>query len=131
MTALNAVRDSELFVILHVDEDTFDVACSEFERYGDQSITLVDHLSATLANERDIEHVFTFDDDFAMLGFARVPADIQIPIACCIFEISSWSVAFVPGISRTHEASTHDHGIRGSMKRPSAIPPRTGRSLPR
>lgn len=60
---------------MQVDSPTFTGARIEFDRYDDQEITLVDHLTALLAAEYDTEYVFAFDKDFATLGLTRVPVD--------------------------------------------------------
>ena len=73
-TALRRVRASPSVTVLHPDESSFAVACEEFYRYDDQNISLVDHATGVLADERDVEHIFTFDpDDFRTLGFTVVP----------------------------------------------------------
>ena len=73
---LRRIRKSPAFTIVHPDPSEFDAACEAFGRYDDQEITLVDHLIATLAENRDIDHVFTFDRrDFRTLGVTVVPAD--------------------------------------------------------
>ncbi len=48
---------------------------SERIRTGDRAVSFVDHTTAVLADERDVDHVFAFDDDFRTLGFTVVPAD--------------------------------------------------------
>lgn len=73
--ALNAIRGSDSFTVLPVDSGVFDRACEAFARYDDQQISFVDHSSAVLAAEYDIEHVFGFDSDFRTLEFTLVPAD--------------------------------------------------------
>ncbi|WP_433633366.1 type II toxin-antitoxin system VapC family toxin [Halomicrococcus sp. NG-SE-24] len=75
---LQTIRRSESFNILPVGAGVFAAACDEFERY-DQQITFVDHTSAVLAREYEIDHIFAFDSDFATLGLTRVPADIHLP----------------------------------------------------
>lgn len=76
ITALNAIRQGELFTVLTVNDDLFERACEQFEGYDDQEITLVDHLSGILAEEQDVTHVFTYDpDDFRTLGFTALPGD--------------------------------------------------------
>ncbi|WP_435158569.1 type II toxin-antitoxin system VapC family toxin [Haladaptatus sp. DFWS20] len=75
--ALSTVRQSQTFNILPVGKQTFDAACEEFERYGDQQISFVDQTSAVLAREHEIEHLFAFDSDFSTMGFERVPVDIE------------------------------------------------------
>nr|WP_255767649.1 PIN domain-containing protein [Haladaptatus halobius] len=77
--ALQTIRRSENFNILPVGEGVFAAAYDEFERYDDQQISSVDHTSAVLAREYDIDHIFAFDRDFATLGLTRVPADIHFP----------------------------------------------------
>ena len=75
-TALRRVRASPSVTVLHPDESSFAVACEEFYRYDDQNISLVDHATGVLADERDDRHIFTFDpDDFRTLGFTVVPDD--------------------------------------------------------
>lgn len=73
--ALRDIREADSFNIVRAEEAAFAKAHSEFDRYDDQAITLVDHLTAVLARERDVEHVFAFDSDFRTLGFIRVPED--------------------------------------------------------
>ena len=77
--ALRDIRDASSFNIERADEAVFEKAHNEFDRYDDQAITLVDHLTAVLARERDTEHVFAFDSDFQTLGFIRVPLDTGEP----------------------------------------------------
>ncbi|WP_247729866.1 type II toxin-antitoxin system VapC family toxin [Halovivax limisalsi] len=74
-TALSTIRNSDLFVVLSDDQHSFQRACETFDRYDDQAISLVDHLSAALAETHDIDHVFSFDCDFDTLGYVRVPDD--------------------------------------------------------
>jgi uncharacterized protein len=57
----------------------FDLVVVKFERYDNQQISFVDHTSAVLAREYEIEHIFAFDRDFTTLGLTRVPADIHFP----------------------------------------------------
>lgn len=77
--ALNTVRDSPTFDVLVADDAVFADACAEFARYDNQQISFVDHLSAVLARERDVEHVFAFDSDFRTLGLMQVPGDTGGP----------------------------------------------------
>ena len=73
--ALERVRESPTTVI-QPDRGDFDRTCDQFARYDDHEISFTDHMSAVLATERDIEHVFTFDPDhFRTLGFTAVPDD--------------------------------------------------------
>jgi len=75
VSALTDVLESSTFNVPAVDGTVFSDAVERFERFDDQRISFVDHVSATLARHHDIEHVFAFDSDFTTLGFTRVPAD--------------------------------------------------------
>ncbi|QSX00731.1 type II toxin-antitoxin system VapC family toxin [Haloterrigena alkaliphila] len=77
---LRRIRNSSAFSIVRPTEDEFEVACRQFERYDDREITLVDHLTAVLADERATDHVFAFDTDFQTLGFTLVPRDVDIDV---------------------------------------------------
>lgn len=75
-TALNAVNESNFFVVLSDTDEEFESACRRFTEYDDQDISLVDHLTAVMAERRDVKQVFTFDSDFRTLGFDVVPEDM-------------------------------------------------------
>ena len=77
-TATRALADivgGSSFNIVRADPASFASARDEFARYDDQAITLVDHLTGVLADERGVEHIFAFDGDFRTLGFTVVPGD--------------------------------------------------------
>ena len=74
---LTAIRDSESFTVLSIDQSVFDATVAQFVEYDDQAISFVDHATAVLAEEHGVEHVFAFDDDFRTLGLAVVPAEYQ------------------------------------------------------
>lgn len=75
---LSVIRRSESFRVLPVDRETFETACEQFGQYDDQEISLTDHVSAALARENDVEHVFAFDTtDFRTLDFTLVPDDVS------------------------------------------------------
>ena len=76
--AVTEIHDSESFNRLVIDRATFDAALAQFEQYDDQTISFVDHTTAVLAAERDIDHVLGFDADFRTLGFTRVPVDTGV-----------------------------------------------------
>jgi len=73
--ALTTVRASGSFNVLPVDRAAFESATLQFEAYDDQGISFVDHTTAVLADERDVEHVFAFDGDFRTLDFTVIPED--------------------------------------------------------
>lgn len=72
--ALTAIRESKSINVVPVDEPVFEAAMEQFGEYDDQQISFVDHTTSILADERGVEHVFAFDDDFRTLGFSLVPA---------------------------------------------------------
>lgn len=71
--AVNAIRKSETILILDLTDEGFERTCESFAKYDDQSISFVDHTTAVLAAEYEIEHVFAFDSDFETLGLTTVP----------------------------------------------------------
>lgn len=74
--ALEQIRSSSQLAILHPEEHTVEQAIDEFQRYQDQDISLVDHVTGVLAKQIEVTHVFTFEpDDFRTLGLTAVPAD--------------------------------------------------------
>ena len=77
--ALGDIFEGSSFNIIRADPSAFADAREEFERYDDQGITLVDHLTGVLAAELDVDHVFAFDGDFRTLGFTVVPEDTGGP----------------------------------------------------
>lgn len=80
VTSLNSIREADSFNVLPVGGNAFDRICEQFAQYDDQQISFVDHSSAILADDRGIEHVFTFDRrDFRTLGFTVVPEDTGEP----------------------------------------------------
>lgn len=74
--ALTAVRESESFNIIPVGRPAFEAAADQFEAYDDQEISFVNHTTAVIADERDVDSIFAFDSDFRPLGFSLVPEDI-------------------------------------------------------
>ena len=76
---LRAIRQSESFTVLPVDEAVFEATAVQFEEYDDQEISFVDHATSVLADERDVDHVFAFDSDFRTLGLTLVPEDTGEP----------------------------------------------------
>jgi predicted nucleic acid-binding protein len=79
--ALGDIRAADSFNVERVGEASFAEACAEFDRYDDQGITLVDHVTAVLARERerDADRVVAYDSDFSTLGVVRVPLDTGEP----------------------------------------------------
>ncbi|WP_122091409.1 type II toxin-antitoxin system VapC family toxin [Halalkalicoccus subterraneus] len=74
--ALTQIRNSQNVTVIHPDRVAFEAAVTQFDRYDDQAISLVDHLTGVLADERDVEQIFAFDSDFRTLEFTLVPDDV-------------------------------------------------------
>lgn len=79
MDTLRRIRDSSAMRILHPNAAQFGTVCEAFERFDDQQISFVDHMTATLADEFGAEYIFAFDSDFRTLGFSLVPDDVTLP----------------------------------------------------
>lgn len=50
--------------LIHVSEELFDRSLATFERYHDHELSFTDASTVALLQERDIDTVLTFDDDF-------------------------------------------------------------------
>lgn len=76
LRALTQIRDSPNVTVIHPDRVAFDAAVTQLDRYDNQAISLIDHLTGVLADERDVDRIFAFDSDFRILGFTLVPEDV-------------------------------------------------------
>lgn len=76
--ALGEILTANSINVIRVDSSTFTDARTAFDQYDDQTITLVNHLTAVLAGEYETEYVFAFDSDFSTLGLTRVPVDTSL-----------------------------------------------------
>jgi len=75
VTALDRVRESAVSIIIP-NRMAFEQTCEQFAQYDDQEISFTDHMTGVLADDLDVDHVFTFDPDhFGTLGFTAVPDD--------------------------------------------------------
>lgn len=75
VAALDRVIDSSV-TIVDPDWADFEATREQFTRYDDQTSSFTDHMTAILAADREVEHVFTFDpDDFRPFGLTVVPDD--------------------------------------------------------
>jgi predicted nucleic acid-binding protein len=73
LRALDLILSSRVVEIVHTDPPLLEAGAALFRRYRDQDLSLCDCVSAALLKQRKLHRVFTFDDDFAVLGFERVP----------------------------------------------------------
>jgi hypothetical protein len=67
-----AIINSKAVEILKVDEDIFQKAWKIFKDY-EEGFSFTDCTSFALMKNYEINHVFTFDDHFDILGFRRIP----------------------------------------------------------
>lgn len=70
---IEAARSVGLLDIVAVNADLEAAAFRIFEQFDDMILTYTDCLSAAAARAAAVEAVFTFDDDFIVLGFQTVP----------------------------------------------------------
>lgn len=54
----------EIYELVHLTPALFSDAVAQFERYDDQQLSFTDVTTVTLARERDVDTVLSFDDDF-------------------------------------------------------------------
>lgn len=67
----------ELVGLERVTPAVFDAAVAVFERYDDQHLSFTDATSIALVEERDIDGILSFDDDFDGVTKRFDPADIS------------------------------------------------------
>jgi predicted nucleic acid-binding protein len=58
------LRERDLFRLLVTERALFEAAVDVFERYDDHGLSFTDATTIALVEERDIDHVLSFDDDF-------------------------------------------------------------------
>lgn len=82
--ALDQIRNSPSVTVIHPDRVAFEAAVTALDRYDDQAILLVNHLTGVLADERDVDRLFAYNSDFRTLRFTLVPNDTGL-----VYVISS------------------------------------------
>jgi predicted nucleic acid-binding protein len=78
MDAISRVQESPAVTVLHPGKTQFSQTCEQFERFDDQQISFVDHMTGVIAADYDAEYIFAFDSDFRTLGYSLVPADVDV-----------------------------------------------------
>lgn len=73
--ALESILDEPTFRVLAVGPALVESAVDQFRRYDDHAISLTDHVIAIQADERGLDHLFTYDGDFRTFGITVVPHD--------------------------------------------------------
>lgn len=71
--AYELLGTSESIVLLREDEAWFETAGDRFLEYDDHEISFTDHLAVVQMEAEGIDHVFTYDGDFAGLGRIVIP----------------------------------------------------------
>lgn len=54
----------EVFAFVYLDRSLFDAAVEVFERYSDQNLSFTDAATIAVVDERGMDAVVSFDDDF-------------------------------------------------------------------
>ncbi|MBV8206150.1 MAG: PIN domain-containing protein [Acidobacteria bacterium] len=67
--AVKFAADTAMFDIEWVDEDLHAAGVAELAKAKKRHLSLVDHISFLVMNRRSISTAFTFDTDFAAMGF--------------------------------------------------------------
>jgi len=73
LTVLGLVRGDPSLRILHVPEDLEVEIDREFARYRDSKVSYTDCSSKVLMAHHGISTVFSFDEDFEVMGLHRIP----------------------------------------------------------
>jgi predicted nucleic acid-binding protein len=78
MDTISRVQESPAVTVLHPEKTQFRQTCEQFERFDDQQISFVDHMTGVIAGDYDAEYIFAFDSDFRTLGYSLVPGDVDV-----------------------------------------------------
>ena len=70
---LDLITNSRYITMLWVTEDVQNKAIFLFRKYTDKMLSITDCTSAVLMNEYSIGTIFTFDNDFKVLGLKTIP----------------------------------------------------------
>ena len=70
---LDLITNSRYINMLWVTEDVQNKAIFLFRKYTDKMLSITDCTSAVLMNEYNIDTIFTFDNDFKVLGLKTIP----------------------------------------------------------
>jgi len=67
---------ADVFSFEHVDPGLFQRSVDVFERYDDQELSFTDATTVAIIEERDLDSVLSFDDDFDGIVDRTDPADL-------------------------------------------------------
>lgn len=71
--ALETLPASDATRVVYESPERFEAAVEAYHRYDDLDASFTDHLIAAQMDARGVEHVLTYDGDFAALGLTPVP----------------------------------------------------------
>ncbi len=73
LTILGFLRGDPSLRTLHVSEELEPEIDRQFARYRDSAISYTDCSSKVLMEHHGIATIFSFDEDFEVMGLARIP----------------------------------------------------------
>lgn len=71
--AVTSLRDSTLVQTLHVDRSVYELASDRFLAFDDQAFSFTDHVIGVQAQNRGVDIIISFDQEFATLGLQTLP----------------------------------------------------------
>lgn len=72
--ALTAIYDSGVFRFERVSDPVIETAIEAFHEYDDHDgLSFTDHVVVTHCTELDVDHVFSYDDDFDAFDVVTIP----------------------------------------------------------
>lgn len=73
--AMMTIQETDTIQFLTVTDAIIEAAISQFEEYDDHRISFTDHVIAVHAGAEGVDHVLTYDGDFAPLGMTVIPRE--------------------------------------------------------
>lgn len=73
VAAGESLRSGGRFIRISADDSTWNAAWDIFQDYDDLKLSFTDCHSAAVMRRLGIDRIFTFDRDFAILGFEMIP----------------------------------------------------------
>lgn len=73
-TALEFLRQTSLVQVLPVDTATYEAAGDQFIEYAYHPASFTDHVIAIQAQEKAVDTILSFDQDFERFGLTTIPS---------------------------------------------------------